>query len=192
MPARTEYILNEIRSLFEKQGRMPCFGEEVSLFEHAAQAADLARRDGFNEEVQVAAFLHDIGHMLPTDNPDELMDEYGRRDHENVAAAWLLERGFTERVGMLIENHVNAKRYLTWKSPTYFAALSNASLQTLTYQGGPMSEKEALIFENNLHFDLLIRMRRWDEAAKKQACSTSDLEHYLALISRYLEDQESE
>jgi 2-amino-1-hydroxyethylphosphonate dioxygenase (glycine-forming) len=179
--------IDEIRELFERFGREPYYGEEVSQFEHAAQAAELARRDGFNEEVQIAAFLHDIGHMLPTDDPAELMDEYGRMDHEGVAADWLRERGFSERVAMLIENHVNAKRYLTWKNPAYFAALSEASLQTLTYQGGPMSEKEALVFENNLHFDLIIRMRRWDEAAKMLDYPTPDLDHYLELIRNYLD-----
>ncbi len=43
---------------------------------------------------------------------------------------------------LLIENHVNAKRYLTWKNPAYFAALSEASLQTLTYQGGPWRRRK--------------------------------------------------
>ena len=184
----SEEILAEIQALFEKYGRQPYYGEEVSQFEHAAQSAELARRDGFNEEVQIAAFLHDIGHMLPTDDPAELMDEYGRMDHEGVAADWLRDRGFSDRVGLLIENHVNAKRYLTWKNPAYFAALSEASLQTLTYQGGPMEEEEALVFENKLHFDLIIRMRRWDEAAKMKDYPTPDLDHYLAIIRNYLED----
>jgi len=180
--------LNEIKTLFDHYGREPYYGEEVSQFEHAAQAFELARRDGFNEEVQIAAFLHDIGHMLPTDDPAELMDQYGRMDHEEVAAEWLLQRGFSERIATLIRNHVNAKRYLTWKNPAYFAALSEASLQTLTYQGGPMTEKEAIIFENNLHFDLIIRMRRWDEAAKMKDFKTHDLDHYLSIIENYLED----
>ncbi len=188
MSYSTEETLIQIKSLFDQYGRQPYYGEDVSQFEHAAQSAELARRDGFNEEVQIAAFLHDIGHMLPTDDPAELMDEYGRRDHEGVAADWLRERGFSDRIGLLIENHVNAKRYLTWKNPTYFAALSEASLQTLTYQGGPMEEGEALVFENNLHFDLIIRMRRWDEAAKMQDFKTPDLDYYLNYIREYLEN----
>lgn len=184
----TEQVINEIRELFEQYGSEPYYGEEVSQFEHAAQTAELARRDGFNEEVQIAAFLHDIGHLLPTDDPSELMDQYGRMDHEGVAADWLLERGFSERIAMLVQNHVNAKRYLTWKNPAYFAALSEASLQTLTYQGGPMNEKEAMVFENNLHFDLIIRMRRWDEAAKIQGCPTPGLDHYLDIIRNHLDE----
>ncbi|WP_373511209.1 HD domain-containing protein [Persicitalea sp.] len=185
-PNYSEETLTEIRALFDQHGREPYYGEEVSQFEHAAQAAELAKRDGYDVEVQVAALLHDIGHMLPTDDPAELMDEYGRRDHEGVAADWLRQRGFSDKVGTLIENHVNAKRYLTFKKPGYFAALSEASIQTLAFQGGPMTEAEARFFEKNPYFDLILRMRRWDEAAKQKNYPTPGLEHYLALIENYL------
>ena len=179
-------ILNQIRALFDEHGREPYYGEEVSQFEHAAQAAELAKCDGYDAEVQIAAFLHDIGHMLPTEDPAELMAEYGRRDHEGVAADWLRQRGFSDKVGVLIENHVNAKRYLTYKNPKYFAALSEASVQTLAFQGGPMAEAEALVFEKKPYFDLILRMRRWDEAAKLKNYPTPGLGHNLALIKNYL------
>jgi phosphonate degradation associated HDIG domain protein len=178
--------LSAIEELFAQHGQEAYFGENVSQFEHAAQAAELARKAGFDEEVQLAAFLHDIGHLLPTDNPDELMDEYGRRDHEGAAAAWLLERGFSERVTALIEHHVNAKRYLTYKQPAYFDTLSEASLRTLEFQGGPMQQAEAEAFEQHPHFDLILRMRRWDEAAKIQEAPTPAMPYYLNLIEAYL------
>ena len=181
-----EETLTEIRLLFEQYGTEPYYGEDVSQFEHAAQSAELARRDGYDAEVQIAAFLHDIGHMLPTDDPAELMDHYGRRDHEGLAADWLRQRGFSDKVGILIENHVNAKRYLTWKNPAYFAALSDASVKTLAFQGGPMTADQAEAFERNPYFDLILRMRRWDEAAKLQNHATPDLRHYLSLIKNYL------
>lgn len=181
-----EEILNQICALFDQYGREPYYGEHVSQFEHAAQAAELAGRDGYDAEVQIAAFLHDIGHMLPTDDPAELMDDFGRRDHEGVAADWLRQRGFSDKVGILIENHVNAKRYLTYKNPAYFAALSDASLQTLAFQGGPMAADEAEAFEKNPYFDLILRMRRWDEAAKLQNYRTPDLGYYLEMIAKLL------
>lgn len=183
----TKEPLAEIRLLFEQYGNEPYYGEEVSQFEHAAQAAELARLDSYDAEVQIAAFLHDIGHMLPTDDPAELMDDYGRRDHEGVAADWLRKRGFSSKVGILIENHVNAKRYLTFKNPAYFAALSDASIQTLIFQGGPMETNEAEAFEKNQFFDLILRMRRWDEAAKLPNHATPDLGHYLNSIEEYLQ-----
>jgi len=55
----------EISQLFEIQGDSEYYGENVSQYEHAAQAAILAQRQGYDEEVQIAAFLHDIGHLFP-------------------------------------------------------------------------------------------------------------------------------
>lgn len=176
----------EIRQLFESQGNEQYYGEDVSQLEHAAQGADLARKGGYDTEVQVAAFLHDIGHLMPVEKEEELMELYGRKDHEEVAADWLRECGFPEKVCILVANHVNAKRYLTYKNPKYFAGLSDASRKTLEFQGGPMQAKEAETFEQNPYFELIIQMRRWDEAAKVTGLPKPDLEKYLALCEEVL------
>ena len=176
----------EIRQLFESQGNEQYYGEDVSQFEHAAQSADLARKGNFDKEVQAAAFLHDVGHLMPTEMEAELMEIYGRKDHEEVAADWLRERGFPEKVGVLVANHVNAKRYLTHKNPKYFTGLSEASRKTLAFQGGPMQAEEAAAFEQNPYFELIIQMRRWDEAAKVTGLTLSPLAHYLAICQSVL------
>ncbi len=176
----------EIRQLFEIQGNSDYYGENVSQYEHAAQAAILANRQGYDEEVQIAAFLHDIGHLFPAQTEEELMEVYGRKDHESVAANWLRERGFSEKTAVLVENHVNAKRYLTYADKDYYDALSEASKQTLIFQGGRMTEKEAKEFEQNPYFELIIKMRRWDEAAKVEAMELPTLEHFMDIISIYL------
>ena len=176
----------EIRQLFEIQGDSEYYGENVSQYEHAAQAAILAKRQGYDEEVQIAAFLHDIGHLFPAQTEEELMEVYGRKDHESVAADWLRERGFSEKTAILVENHVNAKRYLTFIDEDYFEALSEASKQTLIFQGGRMTEIEAKEFEQNPYFELIIKMRRWDEAAKMEAMKLPTLDHFLNIIDIYL------
>ena len=176
----------EIRQLFEIQGDSEYYGENVSQYEHAAQAAILAKRQGYDEEVQIAAFLHDIGHLFPAQTEEELMEVYGRKDHESVAADWLRERGFSEKTAVLVENHVNAKRYLTFIDEDYFEALSEASKQTLIFQGGRMTEIEAKEFEQNPYFELIIKMRRWDEAAKVEAMKLPNLDHFLNIIDIYL------
>ena len=176
----------EIRQLFDSQGDSEYYGENVSQYEHAAQAAILAKRQGYDEEVQIAAFLHDIGHLFPAQTEEELMEVYGRKDHESVAADWLRERGFSEKTAVLVENHVNAKRYLTFIDEDYFAALSEASKQTLIFQGGRMTEKEAKEFEKNPYHELIIKMRRWDEAAKVEAMKLPTLDHFLNIIDTYL------
>lgn len=178
--------ISEIRQLFESQGDSEYYGENVSQYEHAAQAAVLAKRQGYDEEVQIAAFLHDIGHLFPAQTEEELMEVYGRKDHESVAADWLRERGFSEKIAILVENHVNAKRYLTYIDEDYYEALSEASKQTLIFQGGRMTENEAVNFKQNPYFELIIKMRRWDEAAKVEAMKLPTLEHFLNIINTYL------
>lgn len=181
--------ISEIRQLFESQGDSEYYGENISQYEHAAQAAILAKRQGYNEEVQIAAFLHDIGHLFPSQTEEELMEVYGRKDHESVAADWLRERGFGDKIAILVENHVNAKRYLTYTDEDYYDALSEASKQTLLFQGGRMTEREAKSFEQNPYFELIIKMRRWDEAAKVEAMPLPDLDYFLNLINLYLTKQ---
>ena len=70
------------------------------------------------------------------------MDGYGTVDHERLGADYLRKLGFSEKVAQLIEHHVNAKRYLVYKNPKYFARLSEASLKTLDFQGGPITPDE--------------------------------------------------
>ena len=182
-------IISEIRQLFVNQGDDEYYGEKISQYEHAAQAAILAKRQGYEEEVQIAAFLHDIGHLFPAQTEEELMEVYGRKDHESVAADWLRERGFSEKIAILVENHVNAKRYLTYLDEDYYEALSEASKQTLMFQGGRMTENEAKNFEQNPYFELIIKMRRWDEAAKIEKMPLPQLEHFLDIINIYLTQQ---
>ncbi len=161
-----EATVNNIFDLYDKHGAEEYAGEKVSQLEHMVQAAQLAIEGGFDDEVVLAAFLHDVGHLLPIHNATESMDGYGMMDHEKVGADYLRQQGFSERMCKLIASHVNAKRYLTWKYPEYYHQLSDASKKTLEYQGGRMEEAEAKAFEADPLFDLYIKMRRWDEAAK--------------------------
>ncbi len=55
--------VEEIFELYEKYGREDYIGEPVSLVEHMWQTAELAKKEGCDEEVILAAFFHDIGHL---------------------------------------------------------------------------------------------------------------------------------
>lgn len=170
-----------IANLFAQSGHDAYFGEPVTQLEHALQTAQLAEQAGADPETIVAAFLHDIGHLLPEETGHEYMDGYGTVDHERLGADYLRKGGFSEKVAQLIENHVNAKRYLIAKSPDYFARLSEASLRTLEFQGGSMTPDEATRFEQHPYFDEILQMRRWDEQAKTPGLPTRDLAYYLDL-----------
>lgn len=183
---QAQAIATEIIALYEHHGGAEYAGEKVTQLEHMVQSAQLAEQQGYEEEVVLAAFLHDIGHICVSARGDNEMGGYGIKDHEEVGAAFLQEKGFSRRLIRLVEAHVEAKRYLTWKSPAYYEQLSEASKKTLEYQGGRMQEEEALAFEQYPLFELIIKMRHWDEEAKIEGLPVPDLAKYHGMIVRHL------
>jgi len=166
-PSKPEETVDKIFALYEKYGAADYIGEPVSQLEHMSQAAALAEEEGFEDEVILAAFFHDIGHLCADDIETESMGGMGNVNHEKLGADYLRKLGFSERMAALVECHVIAKRYLTYKYPEYYNQLSDASKITLGYQGGPMTEEEAEAFEANPDHQLYIRMRYWDDKAKE-------------------------
>ncbi len=176
---------DEIIKIFGIKGGDNYAGEEITQLEHACQAAQLAEQQGFDDEVILAAFLHDLGHLLDDDGVDD-MDGFGVKDHEGVGAEYLKERGFSDKVTTLVKAHVQAKRYLCFVNKRYYDNLSHASKMTLAFQGGPMTEPEAQAFEQNPLKNLIIRMRTWDEEAKVTDVPVPDLEIYRNKIINHL------
>ena len=110
------------------------------------------------------------------------MNGYGNVDHEKLGADYLRERGFSERLASLVQSHVIAKRYLTYKYPDYYNQLSDASKATLEFQGGRMNEFEAREFESNPDAELFIRLRYWDDKAKEVNVPVPNIS-YLKLLA---------
>ena len=160
-------ITNDIFDLYEKYGQADYIGEPVSQIEHMSQSAQLAIKEGYDDEVVLSAFFHDIGHICVQGLGENSMDGYGTKSHEQIGAEFLREKGFPERMARLVEYHVKAKRYLTFKFPKYYDNLSEASKHTLEFQGGKMSSSEAFDFEQDPLFEISISMRKWDEQAKE-------------------------
>lgn len=184
--ATASNISDQIIELYQQHGGSEYAGEKVSQLEHMVQAAQLAEQQGFDEEVVLAAFLHDIGHICVSAQGENEMDGFGIVDHESVGADFLKEKGFSKKLIRLVESHVEAKRYLTYKDPEYYAQLSEASKATLEYQGGRMEKDEAEAFEQYPLFDLIIRLRKWDEEAKIESLPIPPLSHYRDMMSRHL------
>ena len=168
-----EQAIAQVFGLYEQHGTADYIGEPVSQLEHMSQAAQLAMAEGFDEEVVLAAFFHDIGHLCGQGGAN--MGGYGVVSHERLGADYLREAGFSERLARLVEYHVQAKRYLTLREPGYHARLSEASRRTLEYQGGVMRAAEADAFEADPLCALSLRMRCWDELAKEVAVPLVDL-----------------
>lgn len=171
-----QHTIDTIFKLYEKYGKEDYIGEPVSQLEHMSQAAQLAMREGYDDEVVLAAFFHDIGHICTMDGSAEQMGGYGVLRHEKTGADFLRSSGFPECMALLVENHVQAKRYLSFKHATYYDQLSEASKQTLLYQGGRMTAEEAYKFEQDPLFETSIAMRQWDELAKEVNMPLLDLE----------------
>ena len=136
----------------------------INQLAHAVQSAHHARAQGLSSSVVVAALLHDIGHMV-----HELGDHPAAQgiddEHELIGANWLACH-FEENVTEPIRLHVAAKRYLCTVEADYFSKLSKDSIESLTLQGGRMSEAEVADFQQSLYWKDAVALRRIDEMAK--------------------------
>lgn len=181
-----ETAIRHIFRLYEKHGADDYIGEAISQIEHACQCAQLAEKDGNDEEVILASLFHDLGHLCSKYQAGDNMVGYGHIRHEKLGADFLRKRGFSEKIARLVENHVQAKRYLCAKKPEYYRKLSQASKETLKFQGGPMTAREVEAFENDPLFRLSIKLRAWDEAAKEESVPLPDLNVYREMARRHL------
>ena len=173
-------IADEIMNLLDGPGREAYLGEPVSQAEHALQAASLAERDGAPASLVISALLHDVGHLI-AGVPEDLADRGIDARHEDAGSAWLAVH-FGPEVVSPARLHVSAKRYLCAVDPAYLGGLSDASRQSLTLQGGPMSRLEVAKFEDDPEHESAVRLRRWDDEAKVSGLVVPGLEHYRSRI----------
>jgi gamma-butyrobetaine dioxygenase len=197
-----------IAELFTSAGAADYLGEPVTVAAHLLQSGALAESDGAPPELVAAALLHDIGHLPlpahpmpaqpspdlggPGDHPGfDPADALTGRDlmagtdnrHGARAAAWLaawFPPGVTEPIRL----HVPAKRYLCAVEPGYFGLLSEASVYTLSVQGGPMTHDEASAFEALPYAEAAVAVRRWDDQAKDPSAVPPGFAHFRPQLAR--------
>tara|TARA_Y100000389_G_C17363348_1_gene464923 strand:- start:60 stop:641 length:582 start_codon:yes stop_codon:yes gene_type:complete len=186
--------IKQILQLYEKYGAKDYIGEELTQTEHMVQASMIAIDNikdipqEFKNDFVLACFLHDIGHLLAFDTDNlEQMGEYGITNHEKLGADFLRSLGIRYPIPELVENHVQAKRYLVGKNPEYLQQLSGASKKTLTFQGGPMTQDEIKIFEKDPLFDMSLKIRDMDDKAKIKDKKILGLEFFEKLLDEHLE-----
>ena len=178
--------VDDIIDLYNEYGAKNYIGEGVTQTQHSIQAALLAREESGDEEAVVAALLHDIGHLLGMKYNLEDMKDLRCLYHEYVGSEALMRAGLNEKICFLIRNHVNAKRYLVTMSQEYYDNLSESSKRTLNYQGGIMLEQELSDFENNPLFELIIKMRKWDEKAKVKDMAIPEFKEFREVIEKFI------
>ncbi len=178
-------IVPFLADIFERRGGEEYLGEPVTMAEHMLQGATMAERSGAEEEIVVAALLHDIGHFT-SEFGMFTMDDAEDRLHEEAGAA-VLERFFPVLVTDCVRYHVAAKRYLCATKPEYFGRLSEASVHSLNLQGGPMSTEEVAAFERNPNSREIVQVRYLDDAGKHPDMQTPGFAHFAPMVQRVVD-----
>jgi phosphonate degradation associated HDIG domain protein len=173
--------LDAIFSAFAKHGGLS-YGERVSQLEHMLQSAELAVADGASDSLVAAALLHDIGHL---EEPEPADPDASQVDlaHE-VRAARALATLFAPDVWRPVGLHVAAKRYLCAIEPGYLEGLSPASLASLKLQGGVFTADQVDRFKALPYAQDAIRLRRYDDGAKRPGVQSPPLSHYRPLLEQ--------
>ena len=175
-------IVDQIISSYLKNKSL-YIGEKVTMTEHMIQTAMLAEKTNCSSSLICSSLLHDYGHFI-LENPDDLVNKNKNGKHEDVGYEFL-KKYFINDVVEPIKYHVKAKKYLA-RNEKYYALLSEASKISLKLQGGIMTEREAKEFENNEFFESSIKLRRFDEIAKKKDLKIKSINEYKNLLTSKL------
>ena len=161
--------VTELLQLLEALGSVPSEDiDGLSELDHGLQCAHrLARRRPLDIELQLAGLVHDVGHQF---GPDDRHGEIGGD---------LVRPLLGERVAALVAAHVPAKRYLVATDTRYARRLSSISSATLTVQGGPLVEAEAVAFRALPCFEDAIELRRADDGGKVPGRKVPGLERWV-------------
>jgi gamma-butyrobetaine dioxygenase len=178
------------------------YGEGIHMLEHAMQGAVLAEQNGESPEAILACLFHDVGnspqareawvcagHAEPELIISSADSSIGYRDHDRIGAHYLETLGFSAEVSGSVGLHVQAKRALVKADPSYMQCLSQASIETLADQGGPMSDAELAEFLSLPGSSLALKLRRYDDDGKAPDMRVPALEEYRERIVEHLRQQ---
>ena len=151
----------EIAEIYQEKGYLSYDGDGISQLDHAWQCGQLAKESGASPKLQLAAWLHDIGHLLS--KKEGTPTTYGHNDHHEQTGGKYLAKFFSGEVTQPVLMHVLAKRYLVTTDANYYKFLSPDSIRSLALQGGEMSKDECDQFIDHPFASDAILLRRWDE-----------------------------
>jgi predicted HD phosphohydrolase len=145
--------------------------EPVDELSHALQCAELALLEDASPELVAAALFHDVA-RAPI-----VTRAFPGVAHETAGASWLEPR-LGPVVAWLVGAHVAAKLYLLEHDPGYAALLSEESRISAMAQRAP--ELAELTRESS--WPDALRLRRWDDAAKRPDLERPDPAAIFALV----------
>jgi [1-hydroxy-2-(trimethylamino)ethyl]phosphonate dioxygenase len=175
-------IIDKIISNFTNNKSL-YIGEKITISEHMIQTAMIAEKAKCNDDLICSCLLHDYGHFIIED-PDELVKNNKDGNHESIGFEYL-KNFFKEQVVEPIKYHVLAKRYLA-RNKKYYNHLSDASKISLKLQGGILNKKESNQFEKIPYFKSAIKLRKFDELAKKTNIKIKSINDYKDLLNSQL------
>ncbi len=158
-------------------------GEKITMSEHMIQSAMVAEKAKSSSSLVCACLLHDYGHFI-LENPDELVKKELDGKHEDIGYE-CLKKFFRKDVVEPIKYHVLAKRYLA-RNKKYYNLLSDASKTSLKLQGDILNKKESNAFEKMPYFKNAIKLRKFDELAKKTNVKIKSINEYIDLLNSQL------
>jgi phosphonate degradation associated HDIG domain protein len=170
--------------LFRARGALAYDGEGVSQWQHGWQCARLARAARATPALTLAAWLHDLGHLVADHGATPTLAGVDDR-HESAGAA-VLRPLFGPAVASPVALHVQAKRFLAATQPRYANALSPDSVRSLALQGGPMNADECNAFVAEPFAVDALRLRVWDDQAKRAGLAPDSEDQALQDLSRLM------
>lgn len=163
---------HDIVALFEYKGHLSYDGEPISQTMHGWQCSQLARAAGAPATLQLAAWLHDVGHLMSQLAGSPTLR--GIDDRHEISGAQCLLGLWGPEVAEPVRLHVDAKRYLVARHAGYLEQLSADSLRSLALQGGAMNDRECRTFEALPHSRQALQLRAWDDAGKRAGWFAAD------------------
>jgi len=178
-------IADTLAEIFATKGLETFEGDRrVSQTSHGLQTAMLAEAEGADASLIVAGLLHDIGRII---NPkDRALTDSGKDAKHEVVGQRYLEAWFGPEVTMPVKWHVAAKRYLVATDPAYAGRISPGSTRSLTGQGGLLTPEQAAAFLRQPYAAEGVRLRRWDDRAKRVDAETPPFDHFVPALRHCL------
>jgi predicted HD phosphohydrolase len=175
----------DILERYRLRGGLAYEGEGVTQLQHAWQSGQLAKRSAAAPELQLAAWLHDLGHLVSDIEGTPTLAGVDDR-HEALGAVVLL-RAFGLEVSGPVALHVDAKRFLVACRPGYADLLSPDSRRSLALQGGPMGPTAWMQFAKTCFAADAVRLRVWDDHAKVASLQPVSTEAALSELARLMD-----
>ena len=168
-------IVDEICELFATKGHAAYIGEPVSQLEHALQSAYHAEQAGADDELVVAALLHDVGHLI-TKLPEDAPNRASTIGTKQLGQAWLKRHS---------QPAVRSRYGCTWRRSAIcrdrsglpaaaFAGFANepqAARRTVHAGGSRGVRSQPTLSPGG-------GSRRWDDLAKVPGMQVPALDHY--------------